>query len=151
MMTVRIEPLTSLPNPDWLRMRLALWPDTSEAEHPEEVRLILADPGRFGQFIAVAEDGEALGFAEVALRSDYVNGTTSSPVGFLEGLYVEPAARRQGVARALLDAVVAWAKDRGCRELASDTDLENRASQSVHTRLGFVETERVVYFRRELT
>ena len=35
---------------------------------------------------------------------DYVNGCTTSPVGFLEGLYVAAAARRQGVARALCDA-----------------------------------------------
>jgi aminoglycoside 6'-N-acetyltransferase I len=132
-------------------MRLALWPDTSEAEHLEEVQLFLADPARFGQFVAVAQDGQALGFAEAAVRSDHVNGTTSSPVAFLEGLYVEPAARRQGIARALVGAVAAWGRDRGCRELASDTDLENLVSQAVHARLGFVETERVVYFRRALT
>ena len=65
----------------------------------------LAEPGRFGPFIATAADGMPLGLAEVALRTDYVNGTDSSPVAFLEGLYVVPAVRRQGVARGLLQAV----------------------------------------------
>jgi len=67
-------------------------------------------------------------------------------VAFLEGLYVMPEARRQGAARALIDAVRAWARDRGCKELASDTALDNVVSQAAHTRLGFRETERVVYF-----
>jgi aminoglycoside 6'-N-acetyltransferase I len=54
------------------------------------------------------------------------------------------------VARALVQAVAGWAKRRGCHELASDTALENALSQIVHQRLGFEETERVVYFNMQL-
>ncbi|HXU32271.1 MAG TPA: aminoglycoside 6'-N-acetyltransferase [Thermoanaerobaculia bacterium] len=131
-------------------MRLALWPEGGEAEHLAEMEAFLEEPERYAQFIAVAESGAALGFVEASLRTDYVNGTESSPVAFLEGLYVEPTARRQGTARALVQAVVAWAKSRGCSELASDTQLENVESQAMHARLGFVETERVVYFNMAL-
>jgi len=83
-------------------------------------------------------------------RVDYVNGSSTSPVAFLEGLYVEPAARRKGVARALVEAVAAWASAEGCRELASDSPLGNTAAHAVHRALGFAETERVVYFLRTL-
>lgn len=145
-----VTPLTALPNPAWLALRQALWPDASADEHLQEMAEQLAAPGRFGPFIAMAADGMPLGLAEVALRTDYVNGTESSPVGFLEGLYVVPAARRRGVARALLQAVRAWAQAQGCRELASDTALDNSVGQAMHRGLGFRETERVVYFQMDL-
>lgn len=128
-------------------MRLRLWPG-SKAEHLP----YMADAIDRGHFVrlAVAADGSVLGFVEASKRTDYVNGTSSSPVAFLEGLYVEPAARCDGVARALVAAVEAWAIAEGCTELASDSPLENVAAHAVHRALGFAETERVVYFCRLL-
>ena len=38
----------------------------------------------------------------------------------------------------------------GCTELASDTQPENLVSQAVHAQLGFVETERAVFFSMSL-
>lgn len=89
-----------------------------------------------------------MGFAEAALRHDYVNGCTTSPVAFLEGVYVRSRCRKRGVARLLCRAVERWAAGMGCSELASDTDLGNAASQQMHTALGFDETERVIYYRK---
>ena len=133
---------------DWLAMRLRLWPEASASEHARDMFDALVR----GHFVRVAVDGNgvAAGFVEVSKRVDYVNGTTSSPVAFLEGLYVEPAARRKGVARALVDAAVVWASAEGCRELASDSPLANEPAHAVHRALGFAETERVVYFVRTL-
>jgi len=132
----------------WLALRSALWQDVSEAEHLAG----MADALARGHYVrlAVAADGAALGFVEASKRMDYVNGTSSSPVAFLEGLYVVPCVRRQGVARTLVESVVKWALDEGCTELASDALLDNRAAHTVHRALGFQETERVVYFRRAL-
>lgn len=84
------------------------------------------------------------------MRADYVNGTTSSPVAFLEGLYVVPEVRRKGIAASLVSAVSQWARSVGCSEFASDALLENETSHAVHRALGFQETERVVFFRRTL-
>jgi aminoglycoside 6'-N-acetyltransferase I len=110
----------------------------------------LDDPNRFAAFIAhEGPDGPA-GFAEASIRHDYVNGTHTSPVGFLEGIYVMPGQRRKGIAAALVESVSAWAQSRGCTELASDSELGNEASQLMHQALGFRETERVVYFCRQL-
>jgi len=131
-------------------MRIALWPECDAATHAAEMRAVVDAPQRYAQYIARSDVGAALGFAEASLRTDYVNGTRSSPVAFLEGLYVEPAVRRRGVARALVDAVRAWAGRVGCTELASDALLSNLESQAAHARLGFEETERVVCFRIEL-
>jgi len=81
----------------------------------------------------------------------HVNGAQSSPVGFLEGLYVVPHARRNGVARALVAEIARWARDCGCSEMASDAALANAASHAVHRALGFAETERVVFFRKAIS
>ncbi|WP_043811260.1 aminoglycoside 6'-N-acetyltransferase [Rubrivivax gelatinosus] len=143
---MKIEALVTLPNADWLHLRQALWPAADAAEHLHEMQSQLAEPERYAQFLARDDDGAALGLAEASIRQDYVNGTDGSPVGFLEGLYVVPEARRQGVSRPLVDAVAAWARSRGCAELASDTALDNLAGQALHERLGFEETERVVFW-----
>jgi aminoglycoside 6'-N-acetyltransferase I len=145
-----IEACTAASRPEWLALRRALWPDCDEAEHHEETTAQLADGVRYLAALARADDGTAIGLVEAALRQDHVNGTDGSPVAFLEGLYVVPDWRRQGVARALVDAAAAWARERGSVELASDTPLTNLRSQAVHRHLGFVETERVVYFLRRL-
>ena len=105
---------------------------------------------RWAQFVAYSASGQAVGLAEAALRTDHVNGTESSPVPFLEGLYVAPQARRQGVGASLVAAVERWAREMGYRELASDARLENEAGHAVHRALGFEETERVVFFRKRL-
>ena len=127
-------------------MRNALWPHCTEQEHRAEMAALIVQPERFAQFIVRSAESEALGFAEASLRFDYVNGTESSPVAFLEGLYVVPGVRRNGIARLLVRAVAAWAAARGCTELASNTPQANASNQVVHRKLGFEETERVVCF-----
>jgi aminoglycoside 6'-N-acetyltransferase I len=132
---------------DWLALRLALWPEDDEQGH----RRGMADARRRGHFVLLARNLEStMGFVEASVRHDYVNGTFSSPVGFLEGLYVVPESRRLGVARALVERATAWARERGCTELASDSLLDNVDAQAVHRAIGFEESERVVYFRREI-
>jgi aminoglycoside 6'-N-acetyltransferase I len=146
----RIEAPTASTLSDWRRMRQALWPEMTEEENHVETEAMMAAQSRFFVRVALEECGRAAGFAEATMRSDYVNGCVTSPVVFLEGIYVEPWARRQGVARLLVDAVGNWGRDRGCREFASDALLENAESHAMHRALGFKETERVVFFRRDL-
>lgn len=145
-----IKPCTSVEQAGWLQLRMALWP-ADRAEHLQEMQELCAQPGRYAQFIAYSGLGEPQGLVEVALRSDYVNGTASSPVGFLEGLYVDPAFRKQGIAAMLVQTAERWVGNQGCTEMASDALLENTASHAMHRALGFVETERVVYFRKLLS
>jgi aminoglycoside 6'-N-acetyltransferase I len=145
---MQIAPPTGGNDNAWLVLRLALWPDASEAEHLSG----MADALARHHYIRLASsaDGSVVGFVEASKRMDYVNGTCSSPVAFLEGIYVAPAFRRSGVARALVNSVENWALAEACRELASDSLLGNTAAHAVHCALGFEETERVVYFCRRL-
>ena len=128
-------------------MRAALWPEETPQGHAEWTATILA-AGDYWAFIAEA-DGAPAGFAEVAVRK-YANGCESAPVPFLEGIWVEPQFRRQGVGRRLIIHVEEFLTSRGFRELGSDTQLENLESQAAHVGWGFAETERVVYFRKPL-
>ena len=91
-----------------------------------------------------------VGFAQCQLRHDYVEGTDSSPVGYLEGVFVEEAYRRQGCAKKLLAKCEKWAKENGCSEFASDCELDNEDSLKFHIKMGFVEANRIICFTKKL-
>ncbi len=95
-------------------------------------------------------DGQAIGFAQCQLRHDYVEGTETSPVGYLEGIFVAEEFRKKGYAKQLLAACENWAKERGCTEFASDCELENTGSLKFHLSLGFEEANRVICFTKKL-
>lgn len=94
--------------------------------------------------------GNPAGFAQCQLRHDYVEGTDSSPVGYLEGIFVKEEYRRRGYAKELLSACEGWAKEQGCTEFASDCELSNKGSFDFHMGMGFEEANRVICFTKKL-
>ena len=94
--------------------------------------------------------GAAVGFAQCGLRRDYVEGTETSPVGYLEGIFVEEGCRGRGFAKALLKHCEAWAREKGCTEFASDCELRNETSLRFHLRMGFREANRIICFTKKL-
>ncbi len=125
-----------------------LWPDHTAAEMNDGLAKIMAQED--AAFL-LAYDGEnAMGFAQCQLRHDYVEGTDSSPVGYLEGIYVAEDFRKKGVAKALLSACEGWAKAKGCREFASDCGLDNAQSLKFHMAMGFEEANRIICFTKKL-
>lgn len=138
--------------PEDLRVLAALaaglWPSHTAGELEKEFAPLL-ERGDAACFLACREDG-AVGFAQCQLRRDYVEGTSSSPVGYLEGIYVAQDCRGQGIARALLAACEAWAKTQGCREFASDCELDNAGSLRFHLQMGFAEANRIICFTKPL-
>ena len=125
-----------------------LWPG-HETEALADEFAGLVSSGAAVCFLA-CESARAVGFAQCQLRHDYVEGTSTSPVGYLEGVFVEEAFRRKGCGRRLLAACEAWAKERGCAEFASDCELENAESLHFHLRAGFGEANRIICFRKDL-
>ncbi len=125
-----------------------LWLDNTVTEIEAEMGVILA---REDAAFFLAFDGEkAIGFAQCQLRHDYVEGTDTSPVGYLEGIYVAEGHRRQGIARELLSACEKWAKEKGCFEFASDCELDNVQSLQFHLNVGFEEANRIICFTKKL-
>ena len=99
----------------------------------------------------LAFDGDtAVGFAQCQLRHDYVEGCETSPVGFLEGIYVAEGFRLTGTGRALLAACESWAISMGCSEFASDCELDNAVSHAWHIKNGFTEMGRTIWFAKKL-
>ena len=95
-------------------------------------------------------DDMPVGFAQCQLRHDYVEGTHSSPVAYLEGVFVAPECQHKGYAKELLHECELWAKEKGCSEFASDCELDNTNSLNFHMAMGFEEANRVICFRKEL-
>jgi Sortase and related acyltransferases len=136
---------------NWLRMRRALWPEDEGDSHAREIDEFFA--GRLNMplevLLASDEKGNAVGFAELSIRP-YAEDCETDRVAYLEGWYVEPHARRQGVGRALVVAAERWAKAQGCTEFGSDALIDNHASAAAHRAVGFTETVQIRCFRKTL-
>ena len=130
----------------------SLWPESSVEEHSRQLATILAGktPLPLINLAAETATGRLVGFLEVGLRSHADGCDPSRPVGFIEGWYVAPEYRRQGIGQQLLAAAEAWARDQGCSEMASDTQLDNHISQTVHQAFGYEVVDRCVHFRKPL-
>jgi aminoglycoside 6'-N-acetyltransferase I len=141
-----IREITAADRKIWSEMRAALWPEETAEQHARGLDVLLRD-GLYWGF--VAEDGDARGFAEVSIRR-YANGCDTQPVPFLEGIWVDPKFRRHGIGAQLLAHVEAFMVALGFHELGSDALINNMQSHAAHRAWGFVETERVIYFRKVL-
>jgi aminoglycoside 6'-N-acetyltransferase I len=133
---------------EWLRMRKALWDDCPDEQQVQEMEQILGSDTEV-VFVAERPGGGLCGFLEAALRSR-ADGCDTTPVGYIEGWYVDPDMRRRGLGRALVEEAEAWARARGCRQMASDAELWNEVSHQAHGALGYQEIARLVLFKKDL-
>lgn len=131
------------------QLAIQMWASHSLAELERDFAKALRDENA-ACFLAYAE-GKPIGFAQCGLRFDYVEGTETSPVGYLEGILIQEAYRHRGFARKLLEACENWARSKKCTEFASDCELGNRNSLSFHLAMGFEEANRVICFRKSLS
>ena len=127
----------------------ALWPHHSARELEAEFAPLLGK--KEAAVFLQLEGSTPVGFAQCQLRHDYVEGTKTSPVGYLEGIYVAPACRHRGFAAALLRACENWAEEMGCTEFASDCELTNSDSYAFHKSMGFAEANRIICFAKTLS
>lgn len=102
------------------------------------------------QFFLKYENDIPVGFAQCQLRHDYVEGTETSPVGYLEGIFVKEGFRHKGYAGALLAECENWAKSKGCKEFASDCELDNDDSLQFHRAMKFTEANRIICFTKKI-
>jgi aminoglycoside 6'-N-acetyltransferase I len=135
----------------WATLRNELWPDQPLPELLEEAETFFStEDARLAAVLVADKGGEDLvGFAELSLRP-YAEDCRTSPVAFLEGWYVTPSMRRQGVGRALVRAAEEWGRGQGCREFGSDTQFDNSTSIAAHLALGFDDAGALRAFRKDL-
>ena len=130
------------------RLAVQMWSDASVPELADSFAE-LAEKENAACFLMLA-DGQAVAFAQCGLRYDYVEGTKTSPVGYLEGIFVLPPYRNTGIAAELLSCCEAWAKEKNCTEFASDCELSNTDSLRFHLATGFEEVNRIICFSKPL-
>ena len=136
-------------SPAIARLAIQMWEDNTIEDLAEEIEEIMGSDE--SAYFLLELDGKAVGFAQCQLRHDYVEGTESSPVGYLEGIFIEEAYRKQGYAKELLKKCESWAKEMGCREFASDCELDNEVSLAFHLKMGFIEANRVICFTKTIS
>lgn len=129
-------------------LAIQIWADHDPEDLEAEFRQ-LAMNDEAVCFIKYVED-KPIAFAQCQLRHDYVEGTESSPVGYLEGIFVSEGYQKRGYAAQLLSECEKWAKEKGCTEFASDCELDNADSLRFHLAVGFEEANRIICFRKDL-
>lgn len=134
---------------EWQRLRAQLWPEVPAEQHRREMVDILSDLEFNAVFVAVGRDRKLHGFLEASIRTS-AEGCRPGPIGYIEGWYVEPKHRQRGVGEGLVRKAEAWALGRGCKEMASDADIENADGRQAHGRLGYSEVARLAHFRKSL-
>lgn len=130
------------------QLAIRMWEDNEPEELTQEFRELLS--GDASAVFLLSVDGQNVGFAQCQLRHDYVEGTESSPVGYLEGIFICESYRRKGLARELLENCEAWAREKGCTEFASDCELDNISSYNFHLGMGFEEANKIICFTKKL-
>jgi aminoglycoside 6'-N-acetyltransferase I len=80
---------------EWLRMRTALWPESPGDHEPEISEFLVRERPGTAVFVAEQGDGHLCGFIECGSRA-YAEGCLTSPVGYIEGWWVDPDFREQG-------------------------------------------------------
>lgn len=149
MQQLNVRPASVDDHAAWLRMRQALWPHVDEADHAQEVSVLLDQDEDEGA-VFLASDGEGIvGFLEVS-RAPEAPHCSTEPVALLEAWYVEPPSRRSGIGRALVQEAEAWATSWQLREMASDAHADNHASRAAHRAVGFEEADEDVHFRKDV-
>jgi len=133
---------------EWLRMRVALYPDHDPQALAGEIDQLLGD-STWAVFVAEAQPKRLCGFVEVSFRPR-AEGCESGAVGYVGSWYVDPKVRTQGIGRELLNVAERWACRCGAKEMASDCDIENKVSREAHEKIGYVECGRLVHWRKNI-
>ncbi len=134
---------------EWFRLRKLLWDQLNDDEHRAEMLDIYSHLETQLVLVAETDAGNLVGFLEASIRP-FVEDCHSDRVGYLEGWFVEPDYRKNGIGRKLVRAAESWARNKGCAEMASDAEIGNDLSLIAHQNIGYQETSRLVHLRKDL-
>jgi aminoglycoside 6'-N-acetyltransferase I len=130
------------------KLTLELWTDCEyETEYISYKRILKSENETC---YLIADQSTYFGFIHISLRFEYVEGANTSPVGYIEGIYIKPEYREFGYGKKLVKYGIVWAKEKGCSEIGSDAKLENKNSHHFHTRIGFKETNRTINYLQKI-
>jgi aminoglycoside 6'-N-acetyltransferase I len=146
-MDITLRRVTHEDKAEWFRMRKGIWPEAPDEYMTFDMDEILANDDYF--VIFACDGGKPIGLTEAQIR-DYGEGCETSPVGYLEGWYVQEDYRGKRIAGMMTQAAEDWIREKGCTEVASDTWLDNQPSIRAHLNMGYSEVERLVHYVKRL-
>ncbi len=146
-MDITVRKITREDKAEWLRMRKGIWPEAPDEYLDYDMEDVLSSDQSIVFF--AMDEGAPIGMIEARLR-ETAEGCFSTPVGYIEAWFVDEKLRSKGVAGILTNAAENWARAQGCKEMASDTWLENETSIRAHAKMGYAEVERLVHFVKQL-
>lgn len=143
-----IREMTISDAPALAEMAIKIWDSDDKVELEQE----FIDMTRNKEYTCFIKfiDAKAIGFANASLRHDYVEGCETSPVAYLEAIYVEEEHRLLGYAKDLVNRCEEWGREQGAMEFASDCILTNTASYKFHIAIGFKEVNRIICFKKDI-
>jgi GNAT superfamily N-acetyltransferase len=111
-------------HPDWRRRHVAFYGGLIAANR--------------GQVFVAEHEGTSIGMAAVYKLANHRSEILGQASAYVSNVYVVPAWRRKGIARALTLRTVGWAKDNGCIVVRLRTSSMGRP---VYEGLGFRSTQ----------
>lgn len=133
---------------DIAQLAQLLWPDEDKRVLQKEMQHYQSDST--AELFVCEADNQLVGFAHVQLRYDYVEGTSTSPCGYLEGIYVKESHRQFGIGKKLVEVCEDWARFMNATEFGSDVEIDNETSVHFHESLGFKEVNRIICYAKKL-
>ena len=115
-----------------------LWDEFSAEAHYTPYPSAPFEPALLTDHVALVAEDE-----DEPVGTVYAN--VSSPhFGFIFGLYTRPAARRRGIARALMREIAAVLRDEGREHIVLSVDTPNDGARAFYERLGFTDAARTL-------
>jgi len=135
--------------PAWAGLSYLMYKDThSYTDMVHECEHYLRGDTIVGFLYHFEED--YVGFVNVSVRPDYADITVRAPMGFIETIFVREDYRRYGFGRELIRAAEQHCAANGCRQISSDTVIDNIGSQRFHEACGFGVKGRVVFYVKDI-
>jgi len=135
-MSIIIRKMTNHDIPSWIEMRAQLWPHCPLQKHKQEILDQLDSPQSLQGFIVLV-DQQPAGFIEAAIHQNAHK--KYGLAGYIEGWFMKDTYRLSGYGKMLVHAVEKWSFEKGCKQIASDTEDFNFGSIVAHKKLGFIE------------
>lgn len=104
----------------------------------------LIEDRALGRILTARLDGELVGVAVISFLWTLEHGGAAA---WLDEVYVEPARRRDGIGRKLVEAAMQVARDSGCIALDLEVDAGHEAAERLYERMGFRRHRRVRWVR----
>lgn len=108
--------------------------EPSDASMLRSVERIMAERGGEYLLASLASGGEAVGVCQLRFR---LSVWTEAEDCWLEDLFVRDEARGRGAGRALVEAALERARERGCRRIELDVNEDNAPALALYEATGF--------------